>query len=82
MSPFRVDPTRIADVLAGVPYPARTWQLLAQADHYGADRHTHIELSRLPQGTYRDLDTVLDALRNVYSLRPRTPHGGQSGRTR
>ena len=34
----QVDPTRLADVLAGVPYPASTWQLLAQADYYGADR--------------------------------------------
>jgi hypothetical protein len=76
MFPHRVDPARIADVLAGVPYPARTWQLLAQADHYGADRHTHIELSRLPQGTYRDLDAVLNMLQDVHSSRPRTHHRG------
>jgi hypothetical protein len=68
----QVDPTRLADVLAGVPYPASTWQLLAQADYYGADRHTRTELSRLPIGTYRDLNAVVAALREVYPSSPRT----------
>lgn len=72
----RVDPTRLADVLAGMPYPARTWQLVAQADYYGADRHTRTELSRLPSGTYRDLDAVVDMLRDIYPSSPRTDRRG------
>jgi hypothetical protein len=71
-----VDPTRIADVLAGVPYPARSWQLLAQADYYGADRHTRTELSRLPIGTYRDLNAVVETLRDIYPSSPRFHRGG------
>jgi hypothetical protein len=36
-------------VLADLPYPARTWQLLAQADSYGATAQTREALSRLPR---------------------------------
>jgi hypothetical protein len=58
------DPERIASVLAGMPFPARTWQLLAQADSYGADSQTREALSRLPQDTYANLTAVVTALRN------------------
>jgi hypothetical protein len=55
----RMDAARISGVLAGVRYPARTWQLLAQADAYGADALTHAVLGRLPDGTFASLDAVL-----------------------
>jgi hypothetical protein len=58
-----MDDARIGSVLAGVSYPARTWQLLAEAQHYGADIHTRTELGRLPVGTYLSLEAVLRALR-------------------
>lgn len=58
----RMDAARISGVLAGVRYPARTWQLLAQADAYGADALTRAVLGRLPDGTFASLDAVLAVL--------------------
>jgi hypothetical protein len=60
-----IDPARFGGVLAGVPYPARTWQLCAQADAYGADAHTREELARLPTATYANLDAVITKLRDI-----------------
>jgi hypothetical protein len=51
---------RIGAVLGGVSFPARTSQLLAQADAYG-DAQTRTELGRLPVGMYANLDAVLTA---------------------
>ena len=62
----RVNPTRLVDVLCWVRYPARTSQICAQAEHYGADGHTRIELSRLPPGIYRDVPAILTVLREAY----------------
>ena len=75
MSRTRTDPARIAAVLAGVAYPARTWQLLAEADYYGADTHTHAELRRLPVGSYESLDAVLAALWRLAPSRRPVIHG-------
>jgi hypothetical protein len=54
---------RLATVLAGLPFPARAWQLVAQADYYGADWLTRAELGRLPAGEYPSLPAVLSAIR-------------------
>jgi hypothetical protein len=48
--------------LAGLSSPARTWQLWAQADAYGADAQTLHALTRLPVAVYESLDVVLTAL--------------------
>jgi hypothetical protein len=53
-------------VWAGLAYPARTWQLCAQADAYGADSHTREALSRLPAAVYAILDAVLTELRDMH----------------
>jgi hypothetical protein len=50
---------RLATVLAGLAFPARTWQLVVQADYYGADSITRAELGRLPAGEYPNLPAVL-----------------------
>ncbi|HEX3647409.1 MAG TPA: DUF2795 domain-containing protein [Pseudonocardiaceae bacterium] len=50
-------------VLAGLDFPARRWQILAQADFYGADIVTTLRLRRLPPDqSYRDLGEVLETL--------------------
>jgi hypothetical protein len=59
------DPHRLSSVLAGMSYPARTWQLLAEADSYGADAQTREALSRLPVATYADLSAVMAELRDI-----------------
>lgn len=63
----RSGPVPFRAVLAGLAYPARTWQLCAQADAYGADSGTREALSRLPVATYPSLDAVLNQLRKTHS---------------
>ena len=58
----REDVRRIGQVLDGLSFPAARWQVLAQADHYGADSVSRAQLSNLPVRTYPDLAEVLAAL--------------------
>jgi hypothetical protein len=58
----RADVTRIGQVLDGVEFPAAKWQLIAHADHYGADAVTRTELWSMPVGVYPDLVSVLTAI--------------------
>jgi hypothetical protein len=53
---------RLATVLAGLSFPASTWQLVVQADYYGADWITRAELGRLRAGEYPNLPAVLSAI--------------------
>jgi hypothetical protein len=57
---------RLADVLDAVRFPAMKWQLVTQADYYGADIRSRTELNQLPVGLYRDLDTVISTV-NAHS---------------
>jgi hypothetical protein len=57
-----MDPAQVSAALVGLAYPARHWQLLAQADYYGADIDTRVELARLPDGLYPDLASVIAAV--------------------
>ena len=61
---------RLGHVLAGLGFPAVRWQLVAQADYYGADSRSRTELGRLPAaGPYRDLAAVISAVRATGGLR-------------
>jgi hypothetical protein len=68
---------RITQVLAGLRYPAAKWQILAEADHYGADSTSLAQLWTLSAGTYRNLGSVLAEL----GLVGRTPADGPESRT-
>lgn len=61
-SSARADVVRLAQVLSGTVYPAAKWQLVIQAEDYGADARSRADLWRLPAGTYTDLGAVLVAL--------------------
>ncbi|WP_158228011.1 DUF2795 domain-containing protein [Pseudonocardia sp. MH-G8] len=61
-SNYRSDVERLSQILTGTPYPAAKWQLIMQAEEYGADIATRAQLWALPSGTYRDLRSVLVAL--------------------
>jgi uncharacterized protein DUF2795 len=53
----------VRQVLAGLAYPARKWQIVTQADLYGADTHTRSRLHRLPVREYRspaDISATLE----------------------
>lgn len=67
------DPVRCAvrPVLAGLRFPARRWQVLAEADAWGASGPIRHLISCLPEGCYRDLDTVVDVLRFLHGRRAR-----------
>jgi hypothetical protein len=58
----RAQAQRIAQVLAGLAYPAAKWQILAEADHYGADSASRAQLWSLPARIYPGLGDVLAAL--------------------
>jgi hypothetical protein len=74
MSKPRLDPLSVAIVLAGVIYPARTWRLLAQADHYGAGESIRAALARLPDQVYPSLTAVLATLELIPPTPPSPPH--------
>lgn len=68
---------RISRVLAGMPFPAMRWELLTQADYYGADHRSRTELAALPEGRYADMTAVHQALRRARRLpEPRRPAKG------
>ena len=60
----------LRQVLAGLRYPARWWEILALADMYGIAAFQRAELARLPQELYADLDHILHALTNPDRPRP------------
>lgn len=66
----RVETTsrRVANALAGLRFPAMRWQLIAEADYYGADALTRDELTELPIQSYPDLAAVISTLA---AIRPR-----------
>jgi hypothetical protein len=59
------DELRLGSVLSDVQFPARSWQLIAHAEHRGADWKSRAELRSLPPGNYRDLDSVLAMIRRL-----------------
>jgi hypothetical protein len=64
-------PTRVwlvRRMLDGLPFPARRWQLLAQAELNGVDAVTHERLRRLPEREYANADDVAYAL--AHQVRP------------
>jgi hypothetical protein len=50
------------NVLTGVQFPVRRWQLLAIADDYGIDARTRTELEQIPDRLYRDSGDVMIAM--------------------
>jgi hypothetical protein len=54
---------RVAAVLEQLRFPAVRWQIIAEADHYGADWRTRTELERLPAGNYLDVAAVVSMIR-------------------
>ena len=70
------DVARLSQVLAGLRYPAAKWQIIAHADHYGADSVSRALLWSLPVAVYRDLAAVCTAL----GVQPGAPHPGHGRR--
>jgi hypothetical protein len=57
------EPTsRLKHVLAEQSFPAARWELIASAQHYGADVHTLRELHDLPEAHFRCLADVARAI--------------------
>ena len=43
---------RLRHVLAGLSFPARRWEVIVEAEHYGADARTRQELRALPDARF------------------------------
>ena len=65
------DRTRtIAQMLDGLTFPAEKWQVVTQAELYGADAGTCQELRGLPLRAYRDCGEVSRLLDGGLRTRP------------
>jgi hypothetical protein len=53
---------RLRHVLAGLSFPAQRWQVIAEAEHYGADTRTRRELRALPDARFDSFASLLWAL--------------------
>jgi len=49
-------------VLDGLSFPVDRWELVARAEHYGADATTLHELRALSERRYRSLTDVINAI--------------------
>jgi hypothetical protein len=65
--------SQIAAVLADLTYPAAKWQVLAEADYYGANFEVRALLWALPLGRYDSFDTVRAALLGQSGTPPEIP---------
>lgn len=65
----RADVERFSQVLRGLRFPAAKWQIVMQAEEYGADAATRTQLWALPARRYPELSDVLVAL-GMQALRP------------
>ncbi|HET9141811.1 DUF2795 domain-containing protein [Actinophytocola sp.] len=60
---MHVDQERaLLQVLDGLRFPAAKWQILTQAELYGADVRTRGELLRLPTRQYRSTNEITEFL--------------------
>lgn len=59
-----LDKQSLCFVLADLTFPAQRWEVLTQADLYGADAVTRERLRQLPTRStpYRDMQDIIDAL--------------------
>ena len=77
---------RLRYVLDGLSFPVDRWELIARAEHYGADATTLHELRALPARRYWSLTDVINAIaEDRYRLplgrrRPVTSRTGPPGR--
>jgi hypothetical protein len=53
---------RLGYVLDGMSFPVQRWELIARAEHYGADATTLDELRSVPEGRYGSLTDVVNAI--------------------
>lgn len=52
----------VRHVLRGLRFPAERWQVITQAELYGADGHTRSLLHALPRRRYRSTSDVAAAM--------------------
>jgi hypothetical protein len=52
----------LAHVLSGLRFPARRWEVIAEADSWGVGGPLRQAIGRLPDGNYPSLAVVIDVL--------------------
>jgi|SRR5882757_7372033 len=63
----------IRQVLAGLPFPAHRWQVIAQAHYYGAGSSYTVALGQLPARIYYSVAEVAAQLKAPSQQPPRLP---------
>lgn len=66
---------RLGYVLDGLSFPVDRWELIARAEHYGADATTLHELRSLSEGRYGRLTEVVNAIAEERHWLHRPPAG-------
>jgi Protein of unknown function (DUF2795) len=74
-------PVGIRQILAGLEFPAHRWQIIAQAQYYGAGADFLLALDRLPARIYPSLEEVISYLvgRHDQSASPRDRQPARRG---
>jgi hypothetical protein len=57
-----VGATHVGSALAGLPYPARLWQIVAQAEHNGAAQSVRDALLNIPARLYAGPADIANAV--------------------
>lgn len=71
--------SRLAVILSGLRFPAHRWEIVIQAETYGADRTAQAWLARLPAGRYPSLAALAAVIAGVAAPprpEPPTAHAG------
>jgi len=66
---------RLGYVLDGMSFPVQRWELIARAEHYGADATTLGELRSVPEGRYGSLTDVVNAIAQSRERHRKDPPG-------
>jgi hypothetical protein len=61
---------RLHHVLQDLCFPARRWQILAEADMYGADTEMRTQLYALPVRLYENCADIASAMESCRALDP------------
>lgn len=63
----------LQQILSGLRFPARRWEVIAEADAWGVGGPLRQAISRLPDGNYPSLAVVIDVLTGPAGRTPSDP---------
>ena len=69
----------VAQCLSGLPFPCQKDQVIAHAEHHGADQALLAVLRHLPEDTYSSMADVMKGYGKAYASVVQSGHGFWSG---